>query len=36
MAGDQVVVAFGPEQPEDLEMITEPEWWIGTISDLVP
>jgi hypothetical protein len=35
-AGDQVVVAFGPGQPEDLERITEPEWWIGTISDLEP
>jgi hypothetical protein len=36
MAGDYVVVAFGPGQPEELERITEPEWWIGTISDLEP
>jgi hypothetical protein len=35
-AGDYVVVAFGPGQPEDLDRITEPEWWIGTISDLEP
>jgi hypothetical protein len=35
-AGDYVVVVIGPGQPEELEMITEPEWWIGTISDLEP
>jgi hypothetical protein len=27
---DRVVLTFGANQPEDLERITEPTWWIGT------
>ena len=30
---DRVVVGFGAEQPEDLEVISQPEWWIGTVDD---
>lgn len=30
---DRVVVGFGAEQPEDLELISQPEWWIGTIDN---
>jgi hypothetical protein len=33
VAGDQLVVGFGAEQPEDVERIANPEWWIGTIDD---
>jgi hypothetical protein len=33
LVGDHLVIAFGGGQPEDLEEILQPDWWIATIND---
>jgi hypothetical protein len=33
LVGDHLVIAFGGGQPEDLEKIVQPDWWIATIND---
>lgn len=33
LVGDHLVIAFGGGQPEDLEEIFQPDWWIATIND---